>query len=190
MSESDPKFFVISDDLTGASGFSSIYANGAITVDYDRLSRVPLSQFDVISVNIMTREKPLSESVKKFENVLESIKGNFVTFRIDSSLRNNMDIYVKILSKLGDIVVTDTIPEYDRYTEDGVTFYDNTSTDLNFYFKDVKQEIVANGGGLAIMDSRSIGDIQKIATMCLANGIIPVDPGILIAEYIRMAKDK
>ena len=178
------KYVILSDDLTGASGVASlINAPDTITIDLDRIDLLESAHASFISVNLDCRNSP--DSGKIVETALEHFSGSRVALRIDSTLRGNISaMLAPFLSRGKKILLTDTIPEYGRYTMNGKTTFNGQETDiLSSVLKG--SMIKPPAGSIEVADSRSYGDIRGLAYRCLSEGLIPVDPGPMIAEVLR-----
>ncbi len=178
------KLAILSDDLTGASGVASMIGTaGTITINSDNLGKIRKENFDYISINMNTRETSPSLTKQIIEEVLGTIGNARIALRIDSTLRGNIGVQVQALLKSGNLLLTDTIPEYGRYTENGFTVYNSERSNirkvLNF---DVNMSAEATFQ-IMIADSRTEEDLGTLALKCIEDGLIPVDPGPLIAHY-------
>lgn len=98
------------------------------------------------------------------------------------------------------VVITDTIPEYGRYTYNGLTIIDNSTNNILAKFKYITPIIVGDideltnientTGKVFIVNSRTHDDLRRIANFIVNNqNVIPVDPLYLISytaqQYIN-----
>ncbi|KPV47679.1 hypothetical protein SE19_00055, partial [Acidiplasma aeolicum] len=170
-------FVIISDDLTGASGMASML-NNSITVPYYNIKLIDINAYDYVCVDLETRNADVQKSIDRFKMVLKFYCNETILLRIDSALRGNIKAYLMEFSKMGKIIITDTIPEYGRYTEDKKTFYRGDFKNL--------MDFIPENRNITIMDSRNYNDIKMIAYECVKTGSLPVDPGILIKTYLTI----
>ncbi|WP_291765842.1 four-carbon acid sugar kinase family protein [Caldivirga sp. UBA161] len=187
------RFMVISDDLTGANGVAGMMAKrcGVVVISYRLIKLIP-SDSECIVVNTESRliEPNIAESrVKAIVNYAES-NGFIIGKRIDSALRGNIESELRPLLKQT-IVITDTIPEYGRFTENGFTILGNSQVSIVERLGGIKSMIMsirdlkANAGnlnGVVIVNSRTMDDIIEVAQVIHDNGFTPVDPGPLNAQ--------
>ena len=100
--------------------------------------------------------------------------------RIDSLLRGSTFDFLRFINEYGRILLTDTIPEFKRYTFNGSTVQKNGSINIKEVLPDDLKPYIT------IADSSTYGDIQELAKKCIMENYIPVDPGILIKTYLEM----
>ncbi|MEM0139110.1 MAG: four-carbon acid sugar kinase family protein [Ferroplasma sp.] len=169
---------VLSDDLTGAAGFASMVGTGIITVPFENLPLIDIYSYKIVSVDLETRNS--DNPASRINSIIKNYRGAFITIRIDSFLRGNIKAELKPLSGIGKILLTDTIPEFGRYTVNKKTVYKLHEINL--------QDIIPvnTENEIYISDSASDCDLSKIAQICLINGYIPVDPGPLIKKYLDL----
>ncbi len=106
--------------------------------------------------------------------------GTYFGLRIDSALRGHIGVYLEVLLGIGSVMLTDTIPEYNRYTLSGKTIIlveekrirESIHSESNL--DEAKNELI-------IADSRTHEDLERLASICIERSFIPVDPGPLIA---------
>jgi len=177
---------ILSDDITGASGVASMIDEGAaITINIDHLGSSIEAGHECVCVNLGIRESGVLECGRILRSAL-ALTGNKITaLRIDSTLRGPIGQQVKAFLRRGNLLVTDTIPEYHRYTSGGVTIRGKNRIDIGQVLADYSNNV---GNGIKIADSRSRKDLRELAKMCVENGLIPVDPGPLIAEFVKLKK--
>lgn len=176
--------FVLSDDLTGASGVASMVDGSlAATVNLSRFDPHLAEKFPFIAINLDARESSESEAAGLIEDALARIGDSWTALRIDSALRGPVSGLVAQLSSRGRILVTDTIPEYGRRTDHGKTIIGAREKDLSAAIGP------AVGAGktdrVVIADSRSHTDLQALASRCFSEALIPVDPGPLVSLVAR-----
>ncbi|MGC8607081.1 MAG: four-carbon acid sugar kinase family protein [Vulcanisaeta sp.] len=195
----DLKFIVISDDLTGAngiSGFMSRFCN-SIVINYDNsfINDVASLPYNCVVVNTKSRMIDGVSAKNRVNYVLGLFNNGRYRFgkRIDSALRGNIEDEILPFIEGGFIIViTDTIPEYGRYTTNGFTVINNSRDSILTRFSRVTPIIINDinklidikntTGKVFIIDSRSHDDLRKIANFITRNqNIVPVDPLYLIA---------
>ncbi len=176
------RFVVFSDDLTGASGVASLIGKGSVTIPFHNINKINLKDYGFVSIDMETRVSEPGYSGKLFDKLIKMFTDVTFTFRMDSTLKGNIKEYLTILSKYKKIIITDTIPEYNRFTKDGFTIMENNK--LN-----IKKLIPENSvNEIKIMDSRNYNDLKKITLKCISENYIPVDSGILIKLYFEDLK--
>jgi len=175
-------FYILSDDLTGASGVASMIDNGfTITVNAKHLKRNFKQEPLCICVNLRVRESYSTEATETALSVLDTIgDDSTVTLRIDSSMRGPIDSLVGVIARERRILLTDTIPEYGRYTSNGATIFRRKSIDIS---SKLTNSIRACADRISVVDSYSSADLKNLAKFCMKNPLTPVDPGPLISNY-------
>lgn len=172
--------FVLSDDLTGASGVASMVDGSlAVTVSLSRFKPSLADEFPFIAISLESRDEDDEKAVHLAEDALEHIGRSWTALRIDSALRGNVRGMVGKLSERGRVLVTDTIPEYGRYTKGGKTYVDNQGRDLNALLETVP------GGRVVVADSETVADLSALASRCTREGMIPADPGPLVSLVVK-----
>lgn len=172
--------FVLSDDLTGASGVASMVDGSlAVTVSLSRFKPSLADEFPFIAVSLESRDEKDEEAMRLAEDALEQIGQSWTALRIDSALRGNVRGMVGKLSERGRVLLTDTIPEYGRYTKGGRTYVDNQGKDLNALLETIP------GGKIVVADSETEADLNALASRCAREGMIPVDPGPLVSLVVK-----
>ena len=173
-------FMVVSDDLSGAAGMASLLSRGIKVIPMHRIKNVSVYNDSIISIDLETRN-----SIEVREK-LDLMRGEFPDYeiitRIDTLLRGSTIQFIEYLSRFSDIALTDTIPDYGRYTYKGYTVYRGNRHNLNQVVPDNARKKVF------IFDSRTYDDLKIIAEQCMNRGLIPVDPGPLIKIYLEMLK--
>jgi len=179
------QYWVFSDDLTGASGISSLVTGTSrITINTDHMHSPATKQFPFVAVNLHTRQTSWRGARAEFVRATGMVDAANLGLRIDSALRGHVGVYLGVLLGIRDVLLTDTIPEYNRYTLSGKTispFNEKsiseiilTETNLN----EARNELI-------IADSRTQEDLERLASVCIKKSLIPVDPGPLIALVAR-----
>ena len=197
---SKEKFLVFSDDLTGANGVSGMMSrfSRAITVNSNIIfSPEKISpDFDSITINTKTRMLNGKEAFEIIENLKKRILKNKIRFgkRIDSTLRGNIEMEALPFLEGNAAIMTDTIPEYGRYTMDGNTITPDGSMNIIEKFSkleaiqvkidELKRTKIENGK-VYVVDSKDYNDIEKIAYFIHRNGYFPMDPGPLCSAVSR-----
>lgn len=166
------KLIIFSDDLTGASGAASMIKN-CITMPYYNIDKINVNKFEYISIDLETRNENYNTIKNRINDILKKIKNSKIALRIDSEFRMNVNYYFDALDKYN-FILTDTIPEYNRYTINNKTFYKNKIIDINKILK---------SKNVKIMDSLNKNDLNDIAGECIKSNYCPADPGILISLY-------
>ncbi len=202
------KFIVISDDLTGANGIAGFMAHfcGSIVINYDSsLIRKDVTSlpYDCVVINTKSRMIDGLDAKNRVDSVLRLFSGDGYRFgkRIDSALRGNIeDEILPFIERGFMVVITDTIPEYGRYTYNGLTIIDNSTNNILAKFKYITPIIVGDideltnientTGKVFIVNSRTHDDLRRIANFIVNNqNVIPVDPLYLISytaqQYIN-----
>jgi len=190
-------FLVISDDLTGANGVAGMMAKHCrtIVVDYSKLSAIGGFNADCIVVNTRSRMVNSSDAEARVRAVVDyaSSRGLRIGKRIDSALRGNLVGELRpLLNRV--LVVTDTIPEYGRYTENGYTVMGGAKVNIleriNHRARVMNlSEFINNArelNGVVVVDSRSHDDLTLIAQVVNKYGYVPVDPGPLNAKVSEL----
>jgi uncharacterized protein YgbK (DUF1537 family) len=171
-------FMLISDDLSGAAGMASLLGRGIKVVPMHSIKNVSVYHDSIISIDLETRN---STGVGE---KLDVLRGEFPDYkiitRIDTLLRGSTAQFIEYVSRFSDIALTDTIPDYGRYTYDGYTIYRGNRQNLNRVVPDNPRKKIF------IFDSRNYDDLKIIAEQCMNRGLIPVDPGPLIKIYLEM----
>jgi D-threonate/D-erythronate kinase len=187
--DQNPIFYILSDDLTGASGVASmIDSDFAITVNAEHLKSDFEKRSPCICVNLRVRESNSAKAAKAANSVLDTIgDDSIVTLRIDSSMRGPIDSLVGAIARRRRILLTDTIPEYGRYTSKGATIFGRKSIVIS---RRLSKSIQTYADRITIADSYSSTDLKELAKFCVKNGLIPVDPGPLISNYFVLNKNK
>ena len=121
------------------------------------------------------------------------ISGNADIFRWSKLHNITMSIFIKedshnsgdyyfeaFIAEYGNILLTDTIPEYGRYTFNGSSIDRNGSINIIKMLPDRLKPYVK------IADSQSYVDIKNLAKKCVDENLLPLDPGLLIKYYLEM----
>ncbi len=166
------KLIIFSDDLTGASGVASMI-NNCITIPYYNVNKLNLNNFIYVSIDLETRFSDDDTIKNRIDNILKNLNGVKIAFRIDSELRGNINGYFNALNCYN-FILTDTIPDYNRYTVNSKTVHNNKIIDI---------KTLLHASNVKIMDSHDINDLKNIAEECINLNYFPADPGILISLY-------
>ncbi len=172
------KVIVISDDLSGAAGMASMLGMNIPIIPFNRIEIISERTEMIVSIDLETRNST-DELVR-----LKFIEKNFSEYkiftRIDTMLRGSTSTFIEFMALYYNIAITDTVPEYRRYTSEGFTFYQNERIDIG-------RAIPTQAKHKAkIFNSRTYDDLSKISRKCMDENMVPVDPGPLIAVYLRM----
>jgi D-threonate/D-erythronate kinase len=172
--------FVLSDDLTGASGVASmVNCSLAATVNLAHFDQRIADDFPFVAINMEARESNEREVAALMKKALDITGDSWTTIRIDSALRGPIAQLLRQISPRGKVLLTDTVPEYGRFTREGKTYLGAQEKDL----ASVASLALGPGGSarVVIADSRSRPDLEALASRCVREGLIPVDPGPLIS---------
>lgn len=184
------KLAILSDDLTGASGVSSmINMPNTITINCENLKKINLDDFDFVSINLNLREKDEQTTREITEDVLDYLKGYKIALRIDSTLRGNVSTLIKCLATKRNALLTDTIPEYERYTVDNSTVCNGERLDLLKLLNFEKYEINDVKKKVEIRESKTLQDLRLLADACIKEDLAPIDPGPMISLYAQKLVD-
>ena len=178
------KLAILSDDLTGASGVASmLHLPNTITVDFRNLSKIGLEHFAFVSINLDIREKEPTSVIRTLEKAMGVIGAFKFALRIDSTLRGNVGLQIQSILNFRDVLITDTIPEYGRYTEDGFTIYHSKKKKISQILPEEIQKSERNLHEFTIADSKTYEDLDRLAFYCIDHDLVPIDPGPMIARY-------
>ena len=178
-------FFIISDDLTGASGVASMVDHStAVTVNLNRFERALTGEFGCIVLNLEAREKGKKETARRLSRALDAVGGNRVALRIDSALRGRVPTLVGAMLERGPVLITDTIPEYGRRTESGKTVIGAQKKNIESLLGPLRGK-TKDRSSITVADSATYEDIDRLARTCVEGDLIPIDPGLLIAAVAR-----
>lgn len=176
------KLAIFSDDLTGASGVASM-ANGrrAITINYESISSIDPEKFDIVSINLNIRDSSPEYAQKLMDEVMSLFFHEKIALRVDSTLRGNMPVMVKSIIASRKALITDTIPEYNRFTENGYTIFSGVKKSIAKALE--LSSCNSETSNIEISDSRTYYDLDALAEICIKNNLVPIDPGPMIARY-------
>lgn len=172
------KFIVISDDLSGAAGMASMLGTNIPVIVYDNLEFLNKFRENVLSIDLETRNS--SYAREKLEFLTAKFPGYMILTRIDTMLRGSTYEFMEFMSLRSNIAITDTIPEYGRYTSNGFTIYKNEKKDVNHLIPSKLKNRAE------VLDSSTYDDLYEISRKCIDENLVPVDPGPLIAIYLEM----
>ncbi|ABW01751.1 four-carbon acid sugar kinase family protein [Caldivirga maquilingensis] len=187
------RFMVISDDLTGANGVAGMMSKhcSVIVINHRLIKLIP-GDAECVVVNTESRliEPDIAESRVKSVISYAEYNGFIIGKRIDSALRGNIGPELRPLLKRT-MVITDTIPEYGRFTEGGFTILGDSKVSILERLGGIRAMVTSIRGlkanasnlkGVVIVDSRTMSDIAEIAQVIHDNGFTAVDPGPLNAQ--------
>jgi D-threonate/D-erythronate kinase len=178
-------FFIISDDLTGASGVASMVDHStAVTVNLDRFGRALTKEFGCIVLNLESREKSGKEAARRLSRALDLVGESPVALRIDSALRGRVRMLVEAMLQRGAVLITDTIPDYGRSTQSGKTVIGAQRKDIESLLEPLRRRM-NDRGLITVADSQTYDDLDRLARTCIEDDLIPVDPGPLVAAVAR-----
>jgi len=155
----------------------------AATVNLSRFDRRLAEEFSFIAINLEAREVSEEDATRFAREALDRIGDSWTALRIDSALRGSVAGLVGQLSLRGRILVTDTIPEYGRRTSDGKTVVGNRETDLDAVLEPVRSLIERRR--VIVADSQNEADLRSLASRCVRENLIPVDPGPLVSLVVK-----
>ncbi|WMT50740.1 MAG: hypothetical protein RE471_07095 [Ferroplasma sp.] len=172
------KFIIISDDLSGAAGMASMLGINIPVVPFHKIEVIHGFTNRILSVDLETRnsQDPMNRLVFMNKNFPEYR----ILTRIDTMLRGSTSQFIQFMSHYSNLAITDTIPEYGRYTLTGFTCYRCERKDINQAIPELAKNKVA------ILDSATYDDLNRISRKCIYENMTPVDPGPLISIYLRM----
>ena len=177
-------FFIISDDLTGAAGVASMVDHSiAVTVNLDRFDRELTGEFACIVLNLEIRVSSEIEAARRLSLALDIVGESPVALRIDSALRGHVRMLVEAMLRRGDVMVTDTIPEYGRRTRSGRTVVGDQKTDIESPLEPLRRK--RKDRSITVADSETYDDLDRLARSCVEHDLIPIDPGLLVATVVR-----
>lgn len=173
-------FLIISDDLSGAAGMASMLGQGIPVIPFSSIENKSGYDREIMSIDLETRNS--TDVMEKLGLVKKEFPEYNMLFRIDTLLRGSTMQFIEYIAGYHNIALTDTIPEYGRYTYNNYTIYRESRLDLNQIIMDrVRNKTF-------IFDSKTYGDLENIADHCLSHNLIPVDPGPLISVYLGMVR--
>jgi uncharacterized protein YgbK (DUF1537 family) len=173
-------FLIISDDLSGAAGMASMLGQDIPVIPFSNIEKSYDYKGEILSVDLETRNS--TDALEKLDIVKKEFPGYNILIRIDTFLRGSTMQFIEYIAGYKNIALTDTIPEYGRYTYNSYTVYGETRLDLNQIVTDRARDKTF------IFDSKTYEDLKDIADHCLSRNLIPVDPGPLISIYLEMVR--
>ena len=177
-------FFILSDDLTGAAGVASMVdRHKTVAVNLDRFERELVGEFACIALNLEIRERSEEEAARRLAHALDVVGEHQVAVRIDSALRGHVGMLVAAMAERGDVLVTDTIPEYGRRTLSGRTLIGSQHRDIESLLAPLRSQ--RKDRKIELADSATYDDLDILARRCVQDGLIPADPGPLVARVAR-----
>ncbi len=171
-------YIIISDDLSGAAGMASMLGSGIPVIPFKNIGNTPVQEYKIISIDLETRN--ITGIIGKLEIVRKKFREYSILTRIDTLLRGSTKEFIEFISTYNDIALTDTVPDYGRYTFNNHTIYRESRHNLNYSVPEVARNRTF------IFDSRTYDDLKSIAKYCISTNLIPVDPGPLISIYLEM----
>lgn len=199
MRVSRKNFLVFSDDLTGANGVSGMMSrfSRAVTVPFDKIHYAPTDDFRCITVNTKSRMRDGENAYRIISSLLENLKGKgtYIGKRMDSTLRGNIEKEAIPLISNNVAIMTDTIPEYGRFTRDGMTISGDVYLEISAIFRELEviplriedlKNTRMERGRVYVVDSATYEDLEKIALFTYRNRYLPMDPGPLCSLVARL----
>ena len=132
----------------------------------------------IISLDLETRNT--GNAWQRLDYVKELYPEAFILTRIDSMLRGSTSDFIEFMCKFRKLLITDTIPNFERYTYTGLTIQNGSKLGI----RDIVP--VKLHDSVIIANSRTYDDIEKLAKRCLDEDLLPVDPGLMIKLYLEM----
>ena len=169
---------IVSDDLSGAAGMASLIGSHIPVIPYNRIPEAGKLNSEIISIDLETRN--LVDPLPRLDIVKHTFPGARILVRIDSLFRGSTLDFISFIKGYGNIILTDTIPEYGMYTFNGSSINRNGSINIIKMLPDRLKPYVK------IADSQSYVDIKKLAKKCVDENLLPLDPGLLIKYYLEM----
>ena len=169
-------YIIISDDLSGAAGMASLLGSGIPVIPFKNIENTTIQVYKIISLDLETRN--ITGIIGKLEIVRKKFPAYNLLTRIDTLLRGSTKEFIEFISRYNDIALTDTIPDYGRYTSNNYTIYRESRHNLNKCIPEIARNRTY------IFDSKTHNDLKNIAKHCLASNIISVDPVPLISTYL------
>jgi len=177
-------FFILSDDLTGAAGVASMVDHStAAAVNLDRFDPRLSGEFSCIVLNLEIRERRGAEAARRLSRAMGVVGEQPVALRMDSALRGRVQMLVGAMLERGDVLVTDTIPDYGRRTVSGRTLIGAQRGDIGTLLSPLRSKW--KDRSITIADSETYEDLDALAQRCIEGGLIPVDPGPLVARVAQ-----
>lgn len=171
-------YIILSDDLSGAAGMASLIGPDIPVIPFNQIQGIPENEYNILSVDLETRNS--STVTDKISTVKKQFPRHIIMVRIDTLLRGSTRQFIEYICMYNFIALTDTIPDYGRYTSDSCTIFKDSIQDLSNY-------VTANARNKTfIFDSKTYGDLKNIVKQCVVKNLLPVDPGPLISLYLEM----
>lgn len=169
---------IVSDDLSGAAGMASMIGKGIPVISYNNIALLRKFNSKITSIDIETRNS--DDAIKRLTFIKKIKSDALILTRIDTLLRGSTSDFIKFMANYGKLIITDTIPDYGRYTCNGNSVcMDDILSIENAIPLETKDYI-------EIAESRTYNDIRRLAEVCIQKNYLPVDPGILLKMYIEM----
>lgn len=154
-----------------------------VTVNLDRYEPSLAEKFACITLNLDIRDRDSAEARNRVSRAMNLADNGLFALRIDSALRGHVGMLVEAALQRGDAMITDTIPEYGRRTLSGMTFAGKEAKSLESLFANHRGR--SDLHRLIISDSETYEDIDTLAEQCTRAGLIPIDPGPLVAKVVQ-----
>lgn len=196
----------MSDDLTGANAVASMTASycRSATFNVEIFNQVTdvMDDFQCVSLNTDTRNSTPQLAAATVSRIALEVKrtGAILAKRIDSTLRGNIEAELMAIKEVLNkpFIITDTIPEYGRFTRGGSTIAGADRLSFRNVFKSLNGAYVSINDlnqinklvrqyDVIVVDSSSYEDLDVIARTATEQGLIPVDPGPLCSMYGKRA---
>ena len=114
---------IISDDLSGAAGMASLLGAHIPVIPYNRVHEAAKLDSEIVSIDLETRN--LEDPRPRLDRVKHTFPDARILARIDSLFRGSTLDFIAFIKGYGNIIMTDTIPEYGRYTLNGYSIDKN-----------------------------------------------------------------
>ncbi len=167
---------IISDDLSGAAGMASLLGTAFPTIPFNRINLLKKINAKIISIDLETRNS--KDTFPRLNYLKNMYPEAAILARIDTLMRGSTLDFIGFIKQYGKIMLTDTIPEFGRYTFGGSSIQNNKIVNIE---KMLPAEIKPF---VTIADSCTYSDIEELARKCIIENYIPMDPGILISQTI------
>jgi uncharacterized protein YgbK (DUF1537 family) len=189
-----PPFFVLADDLGGAAATGSLVSErlgvgSVICADLQRMlagGAIPQGNWLCICINLGVRDAPVGTVVKALERARSLlVRDRPFALRIDGLLRGPVEPFIRYALRLASVLITDTIPELGRYTKKGIVYMGDRRLDLAAMVEKLSNKARRAGKEIIVADSESHEDLRRLARRCIAEGLLAIDPGPLIAHVVE-----
>jgi uncharacterized protein YgbK (DUF1537 family) len=169
---------IVSDDLSGSAGVASMIGINVPVIPFRIVHKIYDLNFPIVSVDLETRNN--NEGYQKIAYIKNTFHEFLILARIDSLLRGSTKEFIEFMAEDNKLLITDTIPEYKRYTFRGYSMQNDTKHDLAGIIPEKSKN------NAAVMDSSTYEDLRNLARKCIEEDYLPADPGLMIKFYLEM----